>query len=466
MKRSFAIVLALAFSLLVPTSAANAWDVQATNPFPGVAFGAAVPGYSKTITCSDTPQVPDECIRNGGGQVSCPEWTANDISWNYRPDGSVASLTSWCRNSWTPPTTAADDEDFRNRQNLAIAEATSLSQAWNNEHPGQQKCFQWGPVVHANGISVASGGVCANPVAAPVAASSDGSDNASPAPVSSDSVDSSDKSLDSKPETPTVDLSLFGIGRPFTTVILGSNSLNSCPAGFQSAANPIYGVGNSTATECWPAAAWAAYSLGGTAWANFKNDNISEAAKELQTLSVELNRIKALALNRAQTLANTRIGENVCVSWSLGDQSGSECAYIPVQNSGPVEIPVYVVPDAISVDTKQSFSGTVLQLQEAVTNVVGESALAKAINSVLAKVAALSKKTIKATAKLPTASSVDYVARSSTPLICSVSKSKIIVKKNGNCTIKYSVTYDSSSSTDTLDPSSTFVLTSKIKVKK
>ena len=48
----------------------------------------------------------------------------------------------------------------------AQAAAEVESREWNIAHPGQQKCVQWGPIVHANGVSTSSGGVCANPVPA------------------------------------------------------------------------------------------------------------------------------------------------------------------------------------------------------------------------------------------------------------------------------------------------------------
>ena len=113
----------LIFTLLGAASS-EAWDPQPTNPFPGVAYNAAIPGLTKTITCTDTPQIPDDCVRQGGGQVTCPAWTANDITWVYRSDGSVASLISWCRNSWLPPTSDHADSDFRAAQEAAIAAAT------------------------------------------------------------------------------------------------------------------------------------------------------------------------------------------------------------------------------------------------------------------------------------------------------------------------------------------------------
>ena len=57
------------------------------------------------------------------------------------------------------------DQDFQAAIQVAQSAAEAESIAWNAAHPGEQKCIQWGPVVHANGVSTSSGGVCANPVA-------------------------------------------------------------------------------------------------------------------------------------------------------------------------------------------------------------------------------------------------------------------------------------------------------------
>ena len=344
-------------ALFVPMQNANA-----NNPFPGVAFGAEIPGLSKTITCTETPQIPDDCVRQGGGQVSCPAGSANDITPSLRPDGSWASLKSWCRNSWTPPTSAADDEDFRNRQALAVAAATVESQAYSAANPGLQKCVTWGPIVHANGISTASGGVCANVVGTksdgttaqvaptPVSSGSSGTTaQVAPTPVNSGSsgTGSSGSSTTSpesttstsstpaaqQPARPQVDLTQFGIGRPFTRVVAGNLSASQCPSGYQAATNSLSGIIDGGATECWPANAWAAYSVGGDVWAKFKSTNGSINAEAEASRRIQVNALRALALQQSQQLANQTIGIKRCASWSGFGESGQECAYIPVQNN-------------------------------------------------------------------------------------------------------------------------------------
>ncbi|MFM6962773.1 MAG: hypothetical protein ACKOWJ_00680 [Micrococcales bacterium] len=80
----------------------------------------------------------------------------------------------------------AQDNDFQARIQAAEDAAGTESARLNAENPGQQICVQWGPILHANGVSQSSGGVCANvvqpsivaPTMAPSATPSAGSSEA------------------------------------------------------------------------------------------------------------------------------------------------------------------------------------------------------------------------------------------------------------------------------------------------
>jgi hypothetical protein len=333
---------------LIPLQSANA-----DNPFPGVAFGAEVPGYTVQVPCK-----PDDCGIGIVPVVICPSGSAADGGGGF----DVGYAKRFCRNSWTPPTSAADDADFRNRQTLAVAAATVESQAYSAANPGLQKCVTWGPVVQANGISTASGGVCANVVGTkpdgttaqvaptPVSSGSSGTSDSSSggstpsSPAGSGSAGSSNASSDSatstssaptaqQPVRPQVDLTQFGIGRPFTRVVAGNLSASQCPSGYQAATNSLPGNIDGGATECWPDNAWAAYSIGGDVWSQFKSSNGSLNAQAEATRRVQVNAIRALALQQAQNLANLTLGIKRCNSWSGFGESGQECAYIPIQNN-------------------------------------------------------------------------------------------------------------------------------------
>jgi len=75
--------------------------------------------------------------------------------------------------------------------------AAEESRRWNEAHPGQQKCVQWGPIVAPDGVGQSSGGVCANPVSAPAEPSA--SPTASPE-VPEDSSASSEATSSPTPE--------------------------------------------------------------------------------------------------------------------------------------------------------------------------------------------------------------------------------------------------------------------------
>lgn len=476
--RMTAIALALGLLTNVGTYSANAWDDQPTNPFPGVAYGAEIPGYTVTVPCAGS-----DCGIGIVPVVNCPPWSAADGA-----DGYTSGFAKrFCRNSWTPPTSAADDEDFRNRQQLAIAAATIESQAYNAAHPGEQKCVTWGPVVHANGISTASGGVCANPVGLTPAGttvqvapsqSRGGSSDSTPAieSVTASTLGES-QTVVTPPVTSNINLTQFGIGKPFTRVVSGRVSAGSCPSGFQAAVNNLDGIQSQGASECWPADAWAAYSLGGTTWADFKNSNISSADKQAAVQNVELNRVKAIALIRAQQDANSNIGKTMCVQWATGNLSGQECAYIPIQNpnllpasrgesSTSVSSPssdsssavvVITSVESVTAESRLNFGGTVNEVKAAVNSVVEDTATAKAINSLLQKVSNLATIVIKTSAKLPSNKALEVEVTSNSTSVCTVTTSRIIVKKSGTCRLEYEISDKDEN---------VFTLNAKIKVKK
>lgn len=333
---------------LCQSPSALAWDPQPTNPFPGVPYGGEIPGYTVEVPCL----ADGDCGIGIVPVVNCPDWSAADGRNGYANDGPPGDphkkdglARRFCRNSWTPPNTAADDEDFENRKNLAISAATLESQAYNAAHPGEQKCVTWGPIVHANGISTASGGVCANPVGTTssgttiqVPPSQVGTTNSEPGTTSNGTSISNTTPTASKPVAP--DYSAYGVGKPFTKKIEGSKSTNECPSGYQAASNYISGVGSNGLTECWPENAWAAYNVGGDTWSAFKQSNGSLDVQAEQSRIIQVNAIRILALQNAQKAASDTPGLKRCITWNGFGESGQECAFIPLQsNSGETTAP-------------------------------------------------------------------------------------------------------------------------------
>jgi hypothetical protein len=115
----------------------------------------------------------------------CPAGSGNAVGsdMNFTTDRSDDRYFNYCTKTWRPASEIEADAAFSKAQRDGQATAESLSRAWNEANPGKQKCFQWGPVVHANGVSTASGGVCANPVPVPVGYIADSSTVTSDTPT-------------------------------------------------------------------------------------------------------------------------------------------------------------------------------------------------------------------------------------------------------------------------------------------
>jgi hypothetical protein len=147
------VLVAVSLSIFVPTASAD------TDPFPGVANGSEIPGTRVS----------------GQQSISCPSGSGSGIEVN----ATTKETFTYCVKTWR--STETIDAEAKYRSDLAAAQAAALaqSQAWNAANPGQQKCFQWGPITSPSG-GTSSGGVCANPVGtAPSSSGSTGSTSSS-----------------------------------------------------------------------------------------------------------------------------------------------------------------------------------------------------------------------------------------------------------------------------------------------
>lgn len=284
-----------------------------TDPFPGVATGGELPGTRVS----------------GQPGISCPAGSGVALEAN----ATTHEEFTYCVKTWRPSADVNADATFRAAQEAAVAAATAESQAWNAANPGKQKCVQWGPIVHANGVSTASGGVCANPVApGPGATVPSQSSDAVVGPTTAPSAGTS-----STPAViPTNETSITGNGSPYTKIIPGQHSTSECPAGFQAANGIIAAIGTGTFTECWPDLAWKANRLGGTYWEQFKaSGGTYDVTAVIDALSV-IAEYKSRAKAVAQAAADLTPGVQRCSTWSVYGQSGEECAYAFIQPSGTV----------------------------------------------------------------------------------------------------------------------------------
>lgn len=149
-------IAALVLSLFTPV--ANATPIGN-----GAPFTVVLPGQLSTDQCPAGYQGANGIIVAIGDGTYTECWPAS--AWTaWRIGGTAWEKFKSTGGTYDPAQDVRDEENFRNAVAAATAAAEAESKAWNTAHPGQQKCVQWGPIVHANGVSTSSGGVCANPV--------------------------------------------------------------------------------------------------------------------------------------------------------------------------------------------------------------------------------------------------------------------------------------------------------------
>ena len=158
--RKWNVVISFCSAVMVATALSLVPALADTDPFPGVALGGEIGARQFVSPSTGMPL-------DGSSIISC----GSGAGLGAVADGIVGNYVV-CTKTWRPSVDVDADLNFRSAQDSAVAAATSESQAWNAAHPGEQKCVQWGPIVHANGVSTASGGVCANPVPIPAGGSS------------------------------------------------------------------------------------------------------------------------------------------------------------------------------------------------------------------------------------------------------------------------------------------------------
>ena len=319
-----------------------------------------------------------------------------------------------------PPTEAElivrqQDIDFRAAQEAAMAAATRESQAWNAANPGMQKCVQWGPIVHANGVSTASGGVCANPVGA------------------NDAI-----TLPSAPADPVVGTdpintiqSIDATEGPFFREVEGQVGVDGCPAGYQGANGLSVDVSTGrVTTKCWTKAAWQAWVLGGSVWEQFQaSGGTYDVGAEIDRRD-KLAKLKSLAKSVAQAAADLTPGVRRCSAWTGYGESGSECAYAFITPSG---------------STRSGDSTDVVDVQSS-----SPTTSADASDSASRISVAAASVTTAATYKfVNTVKRTKVVTRSLTPKVCSVSGLNVKAKTKGTCVISYQSTSASGKKTVT-----------------
>ena len=190
-------LIALSLSMFMPIAIAD------TDPFPGVANGSEIPG----TRVSGAPGDSEATFYASSAYLShtCPTGSGRGVGTDlaFTTDRSKHVRYVYCVKTWR--STETIDAEAKYRSDLAAAQAAALaqSQAWNTANPGQQKCFQWGPITSPSG-GTSSGGVCANPVG--TAPTTSGSSSETSTGTTSGSSGSSTGSSSSNSDTGTVSI--------------------------------------------------------------------------------------------------------------------------------------------------------------------------------------------------------------------------------------------------------------------
>jgi hypothetical protein len=465
-------------------------------------------GSGAFLKHSGTPACPSYASGSNGFRLT------SGVTYNYSATASNNGKSFSASISYTAP--AVDpaiesarlarekaDTDFRAAQDVAIGKATLESQAWNAANPGKQKCIQWGPIVHANGVSTASGGVCANPVAPGADASV--TTQESEAVVGPTSPATTPTTSAPVPVPVANEYSKYGNGAPFTIVLPGQLSTSQCPTGYQGANGVIVAIGTGTFTECWPTAAWEANRIGGNVWEQFKasGGNYDVMAEVTRRANVAL--LKSQAKSVAQTAADKTPGIQRCSKWTGYGETGEECAYTFIQPTGsnssangntavaisPIvsdsstattvlsvmqdsdsstasTVPLVIQNSDTSTATtsasnslttstssilssaetskltsveevKLAVTGTPKEIVSLISKVSASSSEAKTLTSLINKLATAVSKISTKSLKLPYSVSADESAKTLTPEVCSVKGVTVTSLKKGSCIIEYTV---------------------------
>ena len=461
-----------------------------------VSFSTEGSSSGSFLKHSGTPACPTYASVSNGNRLTA------GVTYNYSATASNNGKNYSASLSYTAP--AIDpaieserlarekaDTDFRAAQVAAVGKATLESQAWNAANPGKQKCIQWGPIFHSNGVSTASGGACANPVA-PGAGTTVTTQE-------SETVVGPSSSITTPTSTPAPvptanEYSKFGNGAPFTIVLPGQLSTSQCPTGFQGANGNIVAIGTGTFTECWPTAAWEANRIGGNVWEQFKTSGGTYDVIAEVTRRANVALLKSQAKLVAQTAADKTPGIQRCSKWTGYGETGEECAYTFIQPTGSatsgngntavaispivsdsstaITVPVVIqnsdtstattsAPNPLTTSTssvlsssdsskvtsveevKLDVTGTPKEIVSLISKVSTSTSEAKTLTSLINKLATALSKINTKSVKLPYSVSADESAKTLTPEVCSVKGMTLTSLKKGLCIIEYTVSGES-----------------------
>jgi hypothetical protein len=336
---------------------------------------------------------------------SCPAiYGPNGDPYAAENNGFDNSTGKWFRvcvkNPWREPINPQVQANYEKLKNEAQAAALALSEQWNKEHEGEQKCFPWGPLTSPSG-GTESGGVCANVVGSPKTTTSQSNSETRTATTS----DSSTAVMNSPDPLPQ-----FANGQEIPgTRVTGQVSIN-CPTG----------SGSSIEVNATTKAVYTYCSK------NWTPTRVIQVVSDTST-----------AVSRSDT--STVVTQSDSSTVTTGPTQST-----PAPKTSSVDSATVVIsPEPID------FKGSVKQIAEVVQALDLSSSEDAAITSVTKKLANIktTSKLVKIT--LPNSSLLIESAKSLTPSVCKVSGLVVQPKKAGTCQISYTFEGESGNSFET-----------------
>jgi hypothetical protein len=368
--------------------------VVGSDPYPNLATGDEIPGTRKWSTNETSwGQFYENSVWAGW---RCPTiYGPNGDPYAAESNGYDNSVGKWFRvcvkNPWREPVNPQVQANYEKLKSDAQAAALALSEQWNKEHEGEQKCFPWGPITSPSG-GTESGGVCANVVGSPKPITSQSNSETRTATAS----DSSTAVLYSQDPLPQ-----YANGQEIPGTRVNGQVSISCPSGSGS--------------------------------------------------SIEVNATtKAVYTYCSKNWTPTRVTQAVSDTSTMVSQSDSTTATASQTQSVPTPKTSSVdTATAVASSDPIDFKGSIKQIAEVVQTLEISNTEETAINNVTAKLASIKTTSKLVKIVLPNSQDLEEIAVSLTPAVCKVSGLVVQPKKAGTCSISYTFEGESGNSFET-----------------
>ena len=370
--------------------------VVGSDPYPNLATGDEIPGTRKWSTNETSwGQFYENSVWAGW---KCPTiYGPNGDPYAAENNGFDNSAGKWFRvcvkNPWREPINPQVQANYEKMKSDAQAAALVLSEQWNKEHEGEQKCFPWGPLTSPSG-GTESGGICANVVGAAKPITSPADSETRTATTS----DSSTAVLYTQDPLPQ-----YANGQEIPgTRVNGQVNIN-CPSG----------SGSSIEANATTKAIYTYCSK------NWTPTRITQAVPDSTTASSQ---------SASSTVVSPQ-SQTTTASKSSNSETATASAFV---SSDPID-----------------FKGSIKQIADVVQTLDLSNSEAAAISNVTAKLANIKTTSKLVKISLPNSPVLTESAVSLTPTVCKVSGLTVQPKKAGTCQISYTFEGESGHSFET-----------------